>query len=66
MTRNHDTHPAIGFGFAAEMRRADLAGFSRWPDRRCLLPRPGRAECEAMLSAPAGRDANAAPMRDAA
>ena len=46
MSRNHHT----GFGFDAETARSDFATFTRWHDRRCLLPRPTMAECEATPS----------------
>ncbi|HUF87157.1 MAG TPA: hypothetical protein VMM59_07220 [Thermohalobaculum sp.] len=69
MTHHHYRHP--GYGFAAQIARADLTTFSRWYDRRCLLERPGLAECEASLSqpdeaAPEATPEAARPMRDAA
>ena len=66
MTYRRQKQTAPAFGFAAEMRAADFATFTRWYDRRCLLPRPGRAECEATFSAPATDEEAAAPMRAAA
>lgn len=62
MTRKHSDRRA--FGFAAQLARADLTGFTRWYDRRCLLDRPSMAECEASLSRP-DDDSMPMPMADA-
>lgn len=62
MTQYHAHNP--GFGFAAQMAKADFLTFARWYAQRSTLTPPTMAECVASLSQP--EPAAPAPMRDAA
>ncbi len=65
MTEDHARNP--GFGFAAQMARADLLTFTRWYAERSVLTRPTMAECTASLSEPEPSTRTpAAARRDAA
>lgn len=59
----HHRHRPLGYGFAAQIARTDLTTFGRWYDRRCLLERPGMAECQASLSQPEDATPEAAQQR---
>ena len=65
MTQHQAQNP--GFGFAAQMARADFLTFARWYVQRSHLAQPTMAECVASLSEPeTSTPAPAAQMRDAA
>jgi hypothetical protein len=54
MTSTQQISATHSFGFAAQMRDADVSQFRNWYDRTCLLPAAGRlAASEARVAAPA-------------
>jgi hypothetical protein len=54
MTSAHQNSASHSFGFAAQMRDADISQFRNWYDRTCLLPVAGRATTDGeRLAAPA-------------
>jgi len=50
MTSAQQTSAFYSFGFAAQMRDADISQFRNWYDRTCLLPAAGRAATKASAS----------------
>jgi hypothetical protein len=54
MTSAQQISATHSFGFAAQMRDADVSQFRNWYDRTCLLPIAGRAAADGeRLAAPA-------------
>lgn len=45
---------SLGFGFAEQMRTADMNRFRNWYDRRCLLIRDAEHQASGEAVAPSG------------